>query len=352
MTTYTYNHSESFAILKSTDETIKVNLTSYQYLSVLDDLLYKAIYPIIEGTRFVDTFLSQMLGWQTLNPKRKTSGLGRQAFSSNTTLYLLSDSPIQKLKIIKKMRLDRSILFEILRRWFSMSDELDIVGKKIATPETIKAMHDLQSKCSVKPGYGFTSLFRVSKYWYSEALEFKKQILEKYVRLCLMTAKRDYEELQHKVPLNDIVQVYLLTATKAIDKCDSEKGVLTPYIQNWFLSAKNVVVSTYLIGAGQDHSSVQVSTTTNKKIVDGLTESSLTDDTLELSHSDDEDRENREFLEETRRVAKVFDPVGYARLLLGVTEKLSKEDSQLLRSLAVTTAGSSDRSSTPVNNKV
>lgn len=334
--THAYKHSESFAKLKSLKESIDTNLTSYQYLSVLDEMLYNAVQPLIENTRFVDVFMAQMLGWQTINPKRKTCGLGRHAFSASTTLFLLSDSPKQKLKILKKMRLDRAMLFELLRRWFELAAPLQEIGDKTSSKAALSDLHALQEKCLVKQGHGLTSTYRLSNYWFKESLEYKRKILEKYTRNCLMIAKRDYEELQHQIPLDDIVQVYLLTASKAIDKCDSDRGVLTTHIQNWLLSAKNVVVAMYLTGGGEDAKRINISTTTSKKIVDELMESSDLEDIDELSHSDDELRERESDLREIRLVAKLFDPTGIGRLLLGIQEELSVDDQLKLRALAVT----------------
>lgn len=346
---YAYKHSESFAKLKSIKESIENNLTSFQYLSVLDELLYRAVYPIIESTRFVDVFLAQMLGWQTLNPKRKTSGLGRHAFGANTTLFLLSDSPKQKLKILKRMRLDRSMLFEILNRWFEVAEEAEKIGNQVANQEAVLRFHELQEKCLIKSGYGLTSTYRVAKYWHAKALSFKHKILEKYTRKCLVTAKRDFEGLEHKVDLDDIVQVYLLTASKAIDKCDTERGVLTTHVDNWLKSAKNVVVSRYITGSGADARSVVLNTTTNNKVVDDLIESASLEDVEELSHSDDEVRERNAHLKEIRMVARAFDPQGFGRVMLHIQEELSEDDKARLRSLAVTDDWSGSTTTTPVN---
>lgn len=331
-----YKHSESFARLKSIKESIQSNLTSFQYLSVLDELLYRAIIPIIENTRFIEVFLSQMLGWQTLNPKRKTSGLGRHAFSANTTLFLLSDSPKQKIKILKRMRLDRSMLFEMLRRWLSMSEALEKIGQESASPEAMSKLYVLTSTCLIKEGQSLTGTYRLSKYWFEQALGFKEIILQKYTRMVLMKAQRDYEDLSRRVELNDIVQIYMMVAGKAIDKCDTEKGVLTTHIKSWLKSGKNTVVATYLAEDSQEQRKISLSTTTNKQIVDNMLESSSSaEDLEELSHSDEDARERQADLKQIRMVARVFDPQGYGRLMLNIQEELSLADQQALFALAV-----------------
>lgn len=333
-----YAHSETFANLKSLKESIGVNLTSYQYLSVLDELLYRAVFPLLENTQFIELFMSQMLGWQTLNPKRKSSGIGRKAFSASVTLLILCDSPKQKLKILRKMRLDRAMLFEVLRRWTQLAKGIETLGVSLPSLETLSELSDLEKRCAVRPSHSLIGTYRTVNHWYYEALAFKHKILEKYVRLCLVTAKRDYVDLDHKVPLNDIVQVYLLTASKAIDKCDPEKGVLTSHIQHWLLSAKNVVVSTYINGTGEDSATTTLSSVTNRRVVDATIEASHSDSDLnELTHSDDEVRERTADTFKIREVAKAFDPTGFGRLSLGLEEILSSEDLDKLRSIALNT---------------
>jgi hypothetical protein len=79
--------------------------------------------------------------------------------------------------------------------------------------------------------------------WYTDkAFKFKGLITEKYMRLALMNAKRTYVECAHEVPLDDIIQVYLIYLSKAIDRCDSRQGVLTTFIQNWFYNARHDVL--------------------------------------------------------------------------------------------------------------
>jgi hypothetical protein len=335
-----YKHSENFAALKRIKEAIPTNLTSFQYLSVLDDLVYKAVFPIIEGTRFVDTYLAQVLGWQTQNPKRKTSGVGRQIFTAQITLYFLVDDPKPKLKIIQKLRLDRAILFELIRRWSSMACEIEELGLAHPTPENIMRLHELHAVCNVRRGYSLHSIYTHSNYWYREAARFKTRILEKYTRLCLNTAQRDYVQLGHRIDLEDIIQVYLLTASKAIDKCDTEKGVLTTHIQNWLLSAKNVVIANHLQGHQQHNK--RSSTDPHHPhphsgaLVGSLMESVPLEDIESMAAEESDEQQSIENVASVRKIAKGFDPSGVARILMGITEVLSKEDLQILQSLTIT----------------
>lgn len=116
-----YSHSEVFSTLKNTQEKIASNLTSYQYLTVLEDLVLSSVHPIVENTKFFEIYLSQIIGWQTLNSKRKTCGVGRQKLVALYTLLLLTGDIKQKMKLIRKMKLHKNILVEGVRRWNKIS---------------------------------------------------------------------------------------------------------------------------------------------------------------------------------------------------------------------------------------
>ena len=313
-----YEHSNEFARLKNQTESIETNLSSYQYLAVLDELLYKSVYSLIEGTKFFDTFVAQILGWQTLNPKRKICGVGKASLASHLVTFFLVDSPAKKLVILKKIRFDRSVLLESIRQWLDTIEEYEKVSESAPSLEILEKLNSINEASLLRTGYGLHSVFTQVKYWYKQAVNFKEKILEKYTRLCLNTAQRDYVDLQGKVKLDDIIQVYLLTALKAIDRCDTEKGVLTTHIQNWLLSAKNVVVSKY----------ISESQETNVNLV------SL--DEIDNMASEVPDN-NHEEIDSVRTIAKLYDPEGFGRLALNIEEVLSAKDLQLIRSMVHST---------------
>lgn len=331
-----YQHSKVFAELKGVKEAIASNLTSYQYLSVLDDLLYRSVYPIIEGTKFVDVFIAQVLGWQTQNPKRKTTGLGRHAFAAYVTLFYLSDTPERKLEVLKEMRLDRAIIWEAIRKWMThlegFKDLADSIPDLDSKEHPLLKLNRYEQLAVLRPGFGLCSIWREADYWYRKAAEFKEQILQKYTRLCLNTAQRDYVDLGHTIELDDLSQIYLLTASKAIDKCDTEKGVLTSHIQNWLLSAKNVAVAQYL----SPHQKAKVGSQRHRDLVESLFEEVSIEDIEDLpseTYPSEDDNEDNTVL--VRSIAKLFDPQGNGRPILGIAEVLSPEELDTLKALAL-----------------
>jgi hypothetical protein len=204
-------------------------------------------------------------------------------------------------------------LLESIRQWLDTLKDYEKISESAPTIESLQKLSELNDASLLRTGFGLHSVYTQVKYWYKQAVVFKEKILEKYTRLCLNTAQRDYVDLQGKVKLDDIIQIYLLTALKAIDRCDTEKGVLTTHIQNWLLSAKNVVVSKYISESQED----------NVNLV-GIEE---IDNMACVEYED-----MTETIDKVRRIAKIFDSEGFGRLSLNIEEVLSLADIQLIKS--------------------
>lgn len=328
-----YVHSESFAALKGVDEKIVQNLTSFQYLTVLDNMLYESLAPLLVNTKFFDVFLAQVIGWQTLNPKRKTCGVGRVGLVSLSTLFYLTSEPKQKLKIVKKMKLHRNILFECITRWLDLMQEYPSLSLRMGSPEVLDAISEMHEKGLMRTGYSLHSTYTTTLFWYKKSKTFKEQIMEKYTRMTISTAQRDYADMiDHGVistteNLNDMVQAYMMTMSKAIDKCDADKGVLTTYINSWLKSAKNNVEKRSSSDGTQIHKKLGVQKIEHVEL-----------DDVEDTVSDDDARDRDDLIKRVRHVAKIFDPKGYGRLALGIHEHLSVDDKLRLHALAIRTA--------------
>lgn len=312
-----YSHSETFAVLKNTTEQITKNLTSYQYLTVLDDHLYNAITNLVTSTKFFDIFLSQIIGWQTLNPKRKTCGVGRHELVSLSTLFLLTADPKQKMKLIRRMKLHRNILMEALQRWIGLLAEYPSLSTMVGTQQVVTKLFELNEAALMRPGYSLHSTYQLVIYWTKQAQVFKEQIMQKYTRSTLNTAQRDYVSLGCPGRLDDFVQIYMMTMSKAIDKCDADRGVLTTHINNWLMSAKNNAQAQAQDGSADRHSN------------------HVSLDDVEIAVNDNEERERQESIDRVRFIAKAFDPQGIGRILLGIEEVLSESDRQTLQALAL-----------------
>lgn len=241
-----YKHSQVFASLKGISEQIEDNLTTSQYLQSYDAFLERSVIPIITGTRVFDVFVSRLVGWQEKNFRRKVTFLSRAEVPGLVVNFLLQTSPEKRVEAYRRLNLDRGVCIEFLK----LFQDLLVTYRQACNCELKNPVsgkfdlgHSLHVKATVEANLRATqplmSTYLESKFWFDRALEFKQRIMEKYVRLCLTTAKKDYvSHFKMEVDLDDVIQYYLMATSRAIDKCDYRQGVLTSHIQNWFLTAR------------------------------------------------------------------------------------------------------------------
>lgn len=333
-----YEHSTVFQRLKGTKETIQGNLSSYQYLSTLDNLLYHMVYPLVDNTKFVDHYLAKILGWQYLNPRRKAASINRSDLASFITLFLISQDTNKKMTYLKKMRLDRGLLTEMVRLWLRVVEPYEALVT-VPDPDAddltqLDAEHLVEQRASLKPNHSLYGAYTQVNYWMNLYLEFYNQIVEKYTRLCINQARQDYVEFENRVPLDDVIQVYLFHVGKAIDKCDAEKGVLTTYVRNWLQEARNVVVTSQMGATAYTLPKNSKTSGYNLTRASIVSIDDLTNDAGYTHDPEVEHERNSEFLA-IRKIAKVMDPLGYGRLSLGIQEVLDDSDRQSILAAAV-----------------
>lgn len=331
---YAYQHSKTFAKLKSIKETISTNLSSYQYLSVLDALLIKSLHPIVDSTTFVDNFLAKVLAWQYQNPRRKASSIPRSDLASYITFFLIAGSTEHKIRHLQKMKLDRGILSEIVKVWLEAAEpyyQMANSPDELVDDETRPLReHAIEQQASLKPDHSLYGAYLQTRYWWEQYHSFRNMILEKYTRLCLVQAQRDYDtDFGRRVDIDDVIQLYLFNAARAIDKCDTDKGVLTTNVKNWLKHAKGQVMMSHLANTAY---SLPKNSKTVRQNLEAANTVSLEDLDVEAEGLlTDENSAKVEKLDQVRKIAKLFDPVGYGRLALGIQECLDHDDAQAIR---------------------
>lgn len=319
-----YKHSNSFARLKGLTETLKNNLTTSQYLQIFDEYLDNAIIPIVSNTAFFDTFICSILGWQERNFRRKVSFLNRVEVPSLVINFLLQPTAEARVAAYKKLQLDRGIRIEFVRLFEDrLKPYIQACNCELKDPNTgeVDLSYCLRVKTvleeSFKARTPLLSTCLESLFWLDKALSFKQLILEKYVRLCLTNAQRDYVNFfNHEIDLDDIVQLYLLVASRAIDKCDSRQGALTSHIQNWFMTGRVRAKQQY----HQRLASQSTETVNWEALLADEISTSLQEKTLE-------DKDDQSLI---RMLAKIADPTGAARAYLGIEEVLRESEIEQL----------------------
>jgi len=310
MSASAYQHSEVFAQLKNVKEVIQGNLTTHQYLATLDYFLDNAVAPILTAyPGLVDNYMAKIVAWQSHRPQVKFSREDKAHLSVHLFNALTTSGKVKR-EHFRVMMFNRGILFGLL----------SVFQRQVAE---YKKLHDpllkiknrrrrlLLRKAELRTGSAYLyAAISESEYWASKAYRFKELIIQKYTRTTLMNAKSAYEEVGYAVPLNDVIQIYLTFLVKAIDRCHSQKGVLTTFVQNWFYSAKAAVMKAAV----------------EERTVNGGDELL---ETVEHAIGPSTEYEAVQYLCAT---AKRLDPEGTLRFGLGIPEHFSSSD---LRKIAM-----------------
>jgi hypothetical protein len=237
-----YQHSNAFAALKDIKEDLHENLSTYQYLDVLDFFLESSLDPLATAVPdFMDNFFAAVVAWQAHKPSVKFSRDNKYTMPVKFFNSVTTEGKTKRLHQ-RSMLLNRGLLFGMLAMFSNLTKSY---LKLHDATRHYKRTQRLQLIKKVESSLNATHLHSacIQHAWYAQkAYTFKELITQKYTRLAIMNAKRAYTSLNCEVSLDDIVQTYLLYLNKAIDRCDSRQGVLTTFIQNWFYSARAEII--------------------------------------------------------------------------------------------------------------
>lgn len=237
-----YKHSEVFAEVKAIQEEIKINLTSLQYLQILDYYLWNSLRFLINiSPSFFICYLSKVIAYQQIHSMSKLSSESRETITNNFFNYVTTGD----VEWAKKLYLNRGLYFGILSYWLSKSHEYFQLKSPFNTVENApERMHKIANELAISNVSLYYANYKQTAYWFEKAQDFKSKIMQKYVRMTILQAQKAYVEYNHELDLDDVTQIYLQIMSKAIDRCDSRFGVLTTFIQSWLKSAKAIVQRT------------------------------------------------------------------------------------------------------------
>lgn len=319
-----YQHSNTFALLKNTKERIQGNLTTSQYLNTLDLFIDNALFPILVGSRFLDVYIAKVVAWQNLNSRRKVTTGNKKDLAGVLLNFLLVTDPSRKFEIFKSFKFDRTVKLEAIRRFLEPLEGFESLVNDSSVDMDPVLFHSkkiiFESAIAANPEVPLYGTFMQVKHWYKMACQFKEMILEKFTRRIINIAKSDYEKINYVVDLDEMIQVYMMNASKAIDKCEANSGVLATYIQTWLMSARNNVVNTLAKQKQWEESYEQLSSNGEESENDMFVEP---DDSTEV-------------VDNVRYLARLADPNGYARLVLGIEERLTISDRKILETFSKT----------------
>ena len=315
---YVYETSSVFATLKGNTEKIKGNYSTEQYLNALDELLFRAVEPILRCCTFVDGRLAGLLSWYA--SASRPASLCRQDRETTVLLitsFLVSDSATNKMRLLKELHFDRHILIALADDFLASTTnyrqrcEEATARRSKALLANVLAQHADLGHDPLRHDSVYAAIAQV-EYWLRQALTLRTQILEKYYRSILNDAKRIYEEMSYSIHLNDVIQAMLVLACRAIDKCDQQRGVLTTYLKRWTSGVRS---KTSLF-----EKDTAFSTPVGRKaemLHKAIPLESLEDD---LQHQYTDDTEATDEILTIRKIARIADPTGLARMTLNIEE--------------------------------
>lgn len=318
-----YQHSKSFEQLKGINESITGNLTSLQYLQTLDMFLWNALQPIFgECPSLFNNYVAKIVAQQSLHSSTKFSSDDRQKLPI-LLFNLLSESDSKKAyEHARAMHINRGLLFGFISLFLNRLKYYETLHSPFVVLDDIyrrSEMHRIEQEMGLRSGGSLYAAMQQVKYWDEKARDFKSKIIQKYTRMALLQAKSTYADFNHYVKLDDVVQVYLMTVSRAIDRCDARQGVLTTFIQNWFKSARSEVRE---MAKSQGDQSFEELSEEHGDAISDIIGFSVPDTTSELE-------------QHISYVAKQLDRQGYMRGPLHIPEFCTPQQKAILESMAV-----------------
>lgn len=223
-------------------EKLKDNLSSAQIAGTLDELLMRALNPLIQNTQFVEYFLADVLPYSVYNSRRKLSNVPIQKFHDMLMSVVVSPRKDEKLATLRKMRMERTIYFMILKTFKVLATQhraAMIRAMETDDPATraiqLLDMQNIEKRVGYDSKVSFYSVAQQTLFWYDQATEFRNMVIEKFVRLAHNSAAKAMQDTTMTIDKGDLFRDLILSISRAIDKYDSQRGTLTQYIQWWIL---------------------------------------------------------------------------------------------------------------------
>lgn len=310
-----YEHSLVFDKMKHIRERIPNNYTSLQYLRTLDYFLWESVKPIaLNCPSLFNNYLAKIVARQSLKASAKFTSDERHKVPITFFNTLMQSDDEKAFEASRKMYINRGLMFGFISLFLRMMEPY----VKIQADRNNLLRHTycerIENNSGLKPGALLYPALMNVRHWDERARNWKAMITEKYTRMALQQAQRTYTDYNHAVRLDDVVQIYLLTVNKAIDRCDARQGVLTTFIQSWFKSAKGEVAA--MANANQDQS------------IESLVEDH--GDAVHEVLGTTEPDQMMELWQHVAMVAAQIDPEGLVRTVMGIPQHVSSSERKLL----------------------
>ncbi|QBQ74620.1 RNA polymerase [Burkholderia phage BcepSauron] len=317
-----YEHSASFSKLKNITERISKNLTTLEYLHTLDMFLWKALAPIhAECPSLFQNYVAKIVARQTRKASRRFTSDDRTKLPIHLFNMVTTKDPKKAHEHARAMHLNRGLMFGFIALFFRRVEQYEHLHTALDLDPIVRnsKIYEIERSIGLRPGAALFTAVQEARFWYTKARNFKNMILEKYTRLALMHAKTTYKDFNHHVRLDDVIQIYMIVVSRAIDRCDARQGVLTTFITNWFKSARSEVAEMAKDQGDQSYEALVEEMGDASSEILGSTDGGLGDD----------------MHDHIAYVAKQIDKQGYVRAALHIPERLSKKQLQILEAFVL-----------------
>jgi hypothetical protein len=315
----TYQHSRAFEALKTIREKISTNYTSLQYLQTLNHFLWKALTPIaLECPELFKGYLCKIVSRQTLKASAKFTSNDRQKLPVQLFNALRAKDE-KMIDLVKDMHINRGLLFGFISFFLNRLThykKLHDTAKMDARTRSL--CHSFELQVGLREGGELYAALLDVDYWSGKARKWKEQIVEKYTRMALLQAQATYRDYNYVVSLDDIVQIYLMVVSRAIDRCDSRHGVITTFMQSWFKSAKSEVAK---LAEGHQDSSYEGLIEEHGDAVHDILGTSMPDLSMEM-------------WQHIAYIGVQIDPEGLVRTAMHIPQYVSLKHRKLLETFA------------------
>jgi hypothetical protein len=319
-----------------------LNLSGGSIQVVLDELLYSALTPIVLNSNVFDAQINYILSRSGYNNKRKHSALPREEFIEILVKYCISDDRATKLECLINAKIERMFLFAFLELWLKRVKGYEaLYGQwlvaKGRSKETLNCGLDfIETLVGMSRDHLFTTC-TVVRQLKTQAEDFRNIIAHKYLKYAWKEATNFVEmHKTHDYNFQDVFQNFMGAVSHAIDRYDSSKGALTSYIGFWMLREKTSDTFGFENGVAYSvpqgvRANMARGTYTDQNFA--LSLSAPTEEGSTLSDIIPDDKLNQEQamertqnLNQIKKLAKLADPKGLARLYLDVDEYFSPKE--------------------------
>jgi hypothetical protein len=217
---------------------LTTNLSSRQIITILNALLNAVAEPLFNNCQLMRQLILQAMLQTQLDHRRKISVHSKEI----TAALVLHGVSQRDFSAVKLCEIDRGTLFKAVDQVYqNLLQAIAIEQQLLIKPKTTGLW--LQQEAIAKylgvDSNLLTPLARWVRIYYELYLQFKEQIIAKYIKYAYHEANRARALTGLHVDVEDLSKNYLLAVDRAIDKCDAERGTLTSYIQQWILSARS-----------------------------------------------------------------------------------------------------------------